>query len=68
MENPRALDPERGQRDAACARCGREAEWMFLDLEQTRVQVTCPDCGQFEMSRDQFDASEAEIVEPNERE
>jgi hypothetical protein len=41
---------------------------MFLDLEKTRVQVTCPDCGQFELPRDQFDASEAEIVEPNERE
>jgi predicted RNA-binding Zn-ribbon protein involved in translation (DUF1610 family) len=41
---------------------------MFLDLEKTRVRVTCPDCGQFEMSREQFDASEAEIVEPTERE
>jgi DNA-directed RNA polymerase subunit RPC12/RpoP len=68
MENPRTIDPERGQRDVICARCGREAEWMFLDTEHTQVEVTCPDCGKFEMLRTEFDQAESEIVEPAERE
>jgi len=66
MENARTIDRERGQRDVICARCGADAEWIFLDTEQTRVEVTCPDCGKFEMSRAEFDRAESEIVEPSE--
>lgn len=68
MENPRTIDPELGQRDIICSRCGREAEWMFLDKEHTTVQVTCPDCGKFEMLRTEFDQAETEIVDQGERE
>jgi predicted RNA-binding Zn-ribbon protein involved in translation (DUF1610 family) len=68
MENARTIDPERGERDTICARCGVDAEWIFMDAEQTRVEVTCPDCGKFEMTRVEFDQAESEIVEPGERE
>ena len=68
MENARTIDPERGQRDAICPRCGADAEWMFLDTGQTRVELTCPDCGNFEIPRAEFDQAESEIVEPGDRE
>lgn len=68
MENVRTIDPERGERDVICSRCGREAEWMFLDAEHTVVEVTCPDCGKFEMLRTEFDQAESEIVDQGERE
>ena len=67
MENARTIDPERGQRDVICARCGAAAEWIFLDREQTRVEVTCSDCGTFEMPRAEFDYAESQIVEPGEQ-
>jgi len=68
MERTRTIDRERGQRDTICARCGEDAEWIFLDSEQTRVEVTCPDCGKFEMRRVEFDQAESEIVESGDRE
>ena len=64
MENVRTIDLERGQRDAICARCGADAEWIFVDRDQTRVEITCPDCGKFQLSRAEFDQAESEIVEP----
>ena len=68
MENPRTLDPELGERDTICTRCGSPAEWIFTDAEKTRVEVTCPDCGKFEMLRTEFDQAESELIEPAERE
>jgi predicted RNA-binding Zn-ribbon protein involved in translation (DUF1610 family) len=68
MENSRIIDPERGQRDVLCARCGADAEWIFVDREKTRVEVTCPDCGKFEMLRTEFDQAESELVEPRDGE
>lgn len=41
---------------------------MFLDKEHTTVEVTCPDCGKFEMLRTEFDQAETEIVDQGERE
>ncbi|HSP66869.1 MAG TPA: hypothetical protein VLN48_04035 [Bryobacteraceae bacterium] len=67
MENARTVDPERGERDVICARCGAEAEWIFVDNEKTTVEVTCPDCGKFEMLRTEFDQAESEIVGPPDR-
>ena len=67
MENPHTIDPERGQRDAICARCGGDAEWIFADGGRTRVQVTCPNCGKFEMTRVEFDRAESEILEPDQQ-
>jgi len=66
MGNVHIIDRERGPRDVICARCGADAEWIFADSEQTQVEVTCPDCGKFEMSRAEFDVAESEIVEPDE--
>ena len=68
MENVRTFDPERGERDTICSRCGVPAEWIFTDSEKTRVEVTCPDCGKFEMLRTEFDQAESEIVDLGERE
>ena len=67
MENPRTLDPEQGARDGICPRCGGSAEWILADKDQTHVEVTCPDCGKFQMLRAEFDQVESEIVEPEER-
>jgi DNA-directed RNA polymerase subunit RPC12/RpoP len=68
MKTPPTIDRERGQRDVICMRCGSDAEWIFVDSDQTRVEVTCPDCGKFEMLRTEFDQAESEIVEPREQE
>ncbi|MCU1337504.1 MAG: hypothetical protein JWO19_3085 [Bryobacterales bacterium] len=68
MENARTIDRERGPRAAICARCGGDAEWVFLDTGHTRVEVICPDCGKFAMTRAEFDQVESEIVEPHEHE
>ena len=68
MKTPPTIDRERGQRDVICMRCGSDAEWIFVDSDQTRVEVTCPDCGKFEMLRTEFDQAETEIVEPRDRE
>lgn len=68
MKRERTIDRERGYRTAVCTRCGGEAEWIYLDTEQTRVEVTCPDCGKIEMSRAEFDQTQDQIVEPGERE
>ena len=67
MENVPAINSERGPRAAICTRCGGDAEWVFVNSERTRVEVHCPDCGKFEMSRADFDRAESEIVEPEER-
>lgn len=68
MKTPPTIDRERGQRDVICMRCGSDAEWIFVDSDQTRVEVTCPDCGKFEMLRTEFDQAESELVEPRDGE
>jgi predicted RNA-binding Zn-ribbon protein involved in translation (DUF1610 family) len=68
MENTHLIDPESGQRDTICTRCGSPAEWIFVDREKTQVEVTCPNCGKFEMLRTEFDQAESELVEPAEPE
>jgi predicted RNA-binding Zn-ribbon protein involved in translation (DUF1610 family) len=66
MVNSSTIYQERCQRDVICTRCGADAEWIFVDSEKTRVEVTCPDCGKFEMLRTEFDQAESEIVDPGE--
>jgi predicted RNA-binding Zn-ribbon protein involved in translation (DUF1610 family) len=46
---------ERNEHLTPCPRCGAAAEWSYLDPEKARVEVMCPDCGKYEMSRDEFD-------------
>lgn len=52
---------ERDERDTTCPRCAGDAQWSFIDPEGTRVEINCPDCGRFEMSRENFDQFAAEI-------
>jgi hypothetical protein len=61
-------DADLGPRSAVCARCGGDVEWSFSDAAKTRVTVVCPDCGRYELPREDFDAAETEIVEPGDRE
>jgi predicted RNA-binding Zn-ribbon protein involved in translation (DUF1610 family) len=63
METPNATHWDLGPRPAICTRCGAEAEWSYAGSDQTQVEVNCPDCGKFEISRAEFDQAESEIVE-----
>lgn len=57
---------ERNEHETLCPRCGAEAQWSFLDQAQRRIEILCPDCGRYEMPKEQFDCRAAEIVEVNE--
>jgi len=46
---------ERNEHEALCPRCGAEAEWSFLNADKSRIEVRCPDCGRYEISREDFD-------------
>ena len=59
---------ERDEHEIVCPRCGTDAEWSYLDPEKTRVEVMCPDCGRYEMKREEFDRAVTESVELNEPE
>lgn len=67
MPDLRFIEAKEGVREASCAHCGGAATWRFLDEEETRVEVMCPDCGRFEMAREEFDDAEEDIVGPEER-
>jgi endogenous inhibitor of DNA gyrase (YacG/DUF329 family) len=54
---------ERNEHEALCPRCGAEAQWSFLDSEKTRIEVMCPDCGRYEMAREEFDQAAVESAE-----
>jgi len=59
----------KGEEDAQevlCPRCRGDANWRFLDGAKSLVEVTCIDCGSFEMPRLQFEQAEADIAEPSE--
>lgn len=57
---------ERDEHDTLCPRCGAEAQWSFLDPEKSQIEILCPDCGRYEMSREDFDQAVAEKLEVNE--
>jgi endogenous inhibitor of DNA gyrase (YacG/DUF329 family) len=59
---------ERNEHEALCPRCGAEAQWFFLDPEKSRIEVMCPDCGRFEMTREEFDRAAVDNAELNEPE
>jgi predicted RNA-binding Zn-ribbon protein involved in translation (DUF1610 family) len=54
---------ERNEHEALCPRCGAEAQWSFLDSEKTAIEVMCPDCGRYEMAREEFDQAAVESAE-----
>jgi hypothetical protein len=57
---------ERNEHYTFCPRCGAEAQWSFSDHHKERVEIMCPDCGRYEMPREQFDNVVTESVEPHE--
>ncbi len=61
------VDKQGGLQECVCPRCGSDAEWAFADEERTRVEVVCPDCGRYEMSKEEFDLKETDISEPDEQ-
>ena len=59
---------EPNEHASLCPHCGAEAEWSFLDPEKSQIEVVCPDCGRFEMTREEFDNAAIENAELNEPE
>ena len=62
-------DQERNETETPCPRCGANAQWSYLNAEKTLIEVRCPDCGDCEMSREDFDQVVSEhtgIGEPEE--
>ena len=54
---------ERDEHETTCPRCGEEARWSFSDADKTRIELMCPDCGRFEMPREDFDQAAIEHAE-----
>jgi len=54
---------EKDINQAACPRCGEDAQWSFADAEKARVEVRCPNCGPIGISREEFDQTESDRVE-----
>jgi transcription elongation factor Elf1 len=67
MRNVDVMEEQRSPRETACPHCGGEAKWSFLDDVETVVEVTCEDCGGFEMARAEFERLESDILELEER-
>jgi hypothetical protein len=61
------VEEQRSPRETTCPHCGGEANWYFLDEAETIVEVMCEDCGRFEMDRAEFERSESDILEPEQR-
>ena len=59
---------ERNEHEALCVRCGAEALWSFLDPEKNLIEVMCPDCGRYQMTKEDFDQAAVEDAEINEPE
>ena len=53
--------------DTVCVDCGSEANWPFVDEAQQMVEIVCPDCGRFEVSRAEFEQAEFDIAQSEER-
>ena len=59
---------ERNEHASICPQCGADAEWSYLNGAKTQVEVFCPDCGRYQMTRDEFDAAAVESAELHEAE
>lgn len=60
-------EAETKERDTVCKRCGGEAIARFLDETQQVIEVTCPDCGRFEVPVSDFEQAESDVVQTEER-
>lgn len=59
---------ERDLHETLCPRCGAEAQWSYLDPAKRQIEIACPDCGVYTVSREEFDEAAAERLEVNEPE
>lgn len=59
-----AIQPN--QHQSQCPRCGSDADWSYVDAGKTRVEIACPDCGRYEMTREEFNQAAVESAEVNE--
>jgi DNA-directed RNA polymerase subunit RPC12/RpoP len=50
-----------------CSRCGTPAVWRFLDETREMLEIDCPDCGRFEISKAELEQAEFDIVPAEER-
>lgn len=53
--------------ETQCFHCGGHATWHFADVEETVVQIHCPDCGRFEVPRAEFEQAEFDMAQAEER-
>jgi DNA-directed RNA polymerase subunit RPC12/RpoP len=52
---------------AICMRCGADANWRFVDVDRQLIEITCPDCGRFEVPRAEFEQAEFDITPGEDR-
>jgi len=43
------------------------ANWRFVDEAKKTVEIVCPDCGKFEVAREEFERAEFDIAQAEER-
>ncbi len=55
------------EHDITCTRCGGEAVFHFTDEAKEMVEIACPDCGRYEMTRADAGLAEFDISVPEER-
>jgi len=60
-EDVRFTEKEEGVREGMCGYCGKDAIWRFLDEDESRIDVICPDCGRYEIARPEFDHARSGI-------
>ena len=60
-------DIEQDSTEALCPRCGGGANWAFLDDSKEIVEILCPDCGRFELSRAEFEEAEFDSAQADQR-